>query len=73
MSWKVLIAHAEGEDDLADLLADPLRQAGYEVAHQGTVLVGESVLEQVSKDHLLFESRHETKPTVSVSYSCEVK
>jgi len=49
MAWKVLIAHAEGEEHLAEKLAEPLRSAGYEVAHQGTVLVGESVVEEASK------------------------
>lgn len=49
MSWKVLIAHAEGEENLAEQLADPLRKEGYEVAHRGTVLIGESVVEEASK------------------------
>ena len=49
MKWQVLIAHAEGEEDLAEQLAGPIRDAGYEVAHRGTVLVGESVVEEASK------------------------
>lgn len=49
MSWKVLIAHADGEEHLAEELADPLRKAGYDVAHRGTVLVGESIVEEASK------------------------
>jgi len=49
MIWKVLIAHAEGEEDLAEKLAKPLRLARYEVAHQGTVLAGESIIEEASK------------------------
>jgi hypothetical protein len=49
MTWKVLIAHANGEEGLAEALADPLRDAGYEVAHQGTVLIGDSVVEEASK------------------------
>jgi hypothetical protein len=49
MTWKVLIAHAEGEEALADKLAEPLRDAGYEVAHRGTVMVGESVVEEASR------------------------
>ena len=49
MDWKVLIAHAEGEEDLAERLAGPIRDAGYEVAHRGTVVVGESVVEEASK------------------------
>ncbi len=48
-TWKVLIAHAKGEEQLAETLAKPLREIGYEVAHQGTVLVGESVVEEASK------------------------
>jgi hypothetical protein len=48
-NWKVLIAHAKGEEYLAEKLAQPLRDIGYEVAHQGTVLVGESVVEEASK------------------------
>jgi HEAT repeat protein/GTPase SAR1 family protein len=47
--WKVLIAHAKGEDGLAEKLAAPLRQAGYEVVHLGTVLVGDSIVEEASK------------------------
>ena len=43
MSWKVLIAHAEGEEYLAEELAESIREAGYQVAHQGTVLIGESL------------------------------
>ncbi|SMC72252.1 Predicted transcriptional regulator containing an HTH domain and an uncharacterized domain shared with the mammalian protein Schlafen [Kibdelosporangium aridum] len=38
----VYVVCAEGEEDLAEKLAEPLRDAGYEVAHDGTVLVGES-------------------------------
>ncbi len=49
MTWKVLVAHAEGEEALAEKLAEPLRQAGYDVAHRGTVMVGESVVEEASK------------------------
>jgi len=48
-TWKVLIAHAEEEEHLAEKLAEPLRKIGYDVAHQGTVLVGESVIEEASK------------------------
>lgn len=49
MAWQVLIAHAEGEEALAEKLAGPIRDAGYEVAHRGTVMVGESVTEEASK------------------------
>jgi energy-coupling factor transporter ATP-binding protein EcfA2 len=49
MVWTVLIAHDESEEELAEKLASPLRQAGYDVWHQGNVLVGESVTEEASK------------------------
>lgn len=49
MTIKVLIAHAKGEDELAEQLAGPIRQAGYHVAHEGTVLVGESVVQEASR------------------------
>ncbi|MGV8174515.1 MAG: HEAT repeat domain-containing protein, partial [Methanothrix sp.] len=49
MTHKILIAHAEGEEAIAESIAEPLRNAGYEVAHQGTVLVGESIEEEASK------------------------
>jgi len=48
-AWKVLIAHAEGEDELAEKLAKPLSDAGYEVVYYGTILVGESIIEEASK------------------------
>jgi len=35
----VLIAHAPGEESLAELLAGPIRKAGYEVTHLGTVYI----------------------------------
>ncbi|MCP4700167.1 MAG: NACHT domain-containing protein [Gammaproteobacteria bacterium] len=46
---KVLIAHAKDEQALAEKLAEPIRAAGYQVAHEGTVLVGESLVETVSR------------------------
>ncbi len=49
MTWKVLIAHAKNEEEVAEKLAGPIRDAGYEVAHRGTVLVGESFTEGASK------------------------
>lgn len=49
MSVKVLIAHARGEESEAEKLAGPIRSAGYEVAHEGTVMVGESVIGEASK------------------------
>ncbi|MEH2303431.1 MAG: NB-ARC domain-containing protein [Nostoc sp.] len=48
-NWQVYIAHANGEEDLAEKLAKPIREAGYEVVHRGTVMVGESFTEEVSK------------------------
>jgi hypothetical protein len=49
MDWQVLIAHAKGEEHLAEKLAGPIQEAGYEVAHRGTVMVGESVTEEGTK------------------------
>lgn len=49
MSIRVLIAHANGEEELAEKLAEPLRQAGYDVTHRGTMMVGESFTEEASK------------------------
>jgi len=49
MTTTVLVAHAPDEEELAEQLAEPLRQAGYEVAYRGTVLVGESFEEEASK------------------------
>jgi len=46
---KVLLAHAKDEEDKAEQLAKPIRDAGYEVAHEGTVLVGDSVIAEASK------------------------
>lgn len=48
-NWQVYIAHANGEEDLAEELAKPIREAGYEVIHRGTVMVGESFTKEVSK------------------------
>jgi len=49
MPIQVLIAHARGEESCAEELAVPLREAGFEVAHQGTVLVGDSVVAEASR------------------------
>jgi hypothetical protein len=49
MNWQVIIAHAKGEEELAEELAKPIREAGYSVAHRGTVMVGESFTGEVSK------------------------
>ena len=46
---KVLIVHAEGEESFVEKLAGPLSKEGYEVMHEGAVLVGESVVEEASK------------------------
>jgi hypothetical protein len=40
----VYVVHAEGEEPQAELLALPLREAGYDVIHNGTVVVGESLI-----------------------------
>jgi hypothetical protein len=45
----ILIAHAAKEEDLAEELVQPLRKAGYEVSHEGTVLVGESVVQETER------------------------
>jgi HEAT repeat protein len=48
MNVRVLIAHARGEEDRAEELAGPIRDGGFEVAHRGTVLVGDSVVAEAS-------------------------
>ncbi len=45
----VLLAHAEGEESLAEQIAGPLRRAGYGVVHYDTLLVGQSLAEEASK------------------------
>jgi tetratricopeptide (TPR) repeat protein len=49
MLWKALIAHAPGEEALAERIALPLQQEGYSVSHRGTVLVGDSFSEEADK------------------------
>ncbi|HSG38605.1 MAG TPA: TIR domain-containing protein, partial [Thermoanaerobaculia bacterium] len=49
MTWQAVIAHAPGEEELAEKLAHPIREAGYEVTYRGTVLVGESFIEEAAK------------------------
>jgi HEAT repeat protein len=44
----VLIAHADGEEAVAALIADPLQRAGYDVVHRGTLVVGDSLAEEAS-------------------------
>lgn len=40
----ILIAHAPGDERFAEQLARPLRGAGYETLHEGTILVGDSII-----------------------------
>jgi predicted NACHT family NTPase len=49
MPKPVLIAHARSEEDIAELLVQPLTEAGYEASYQGAVQVGESVIHEMSK------------------------
>jgi len=49
MAIQVLIAHAQGEEHCAEHLAGPIQDAGYQVVHYGTVMVGESLVEEASK------------------------
>ena len=44
----IYVAAADGEEAVAELLAQPLREAGYEVRHAGMVAVGESVVEEAT-------------------------
>jgi hypothetical protein len=46
---KILLAHADGDEEIADGLAQPLIDAGYDVVYRGTVLVGDSMVEQASQ------------------------
>jgi GTPase SAR1 family protein/transcriptional regulator with XRE-family HTH domain/nucleotide-binding universal stress UspA family protein len=45
----VYVVCAEGEEALADRIADPLQKAGYEVAHNGTIAIGDSLLGEAEK------------------------
>ena len=49
VSWQVLIAHAETEEGLAEQLAARIRAGGYQVVHTGTVMIGDSVVEEASR------------------------
>ena len=40
---------ADGEEELAEQLARPLRDAGYDVAHNGTISVGESLVGEAQR------------------------
>lgn len=44
----VYVVYGEGEDALAQELVRPLGEAGYQVAHHGTVMVGESLVEEAA-------------------------
>jgi hypothetical protein len=49
MTASILIAHDSDDQASVDVVADAVRAAGYEVAHNGTVMVGESFTEEASK------------------------
>jgi hypothetical protein len=49
MTASILIAHDIGDQTSVDVIAEAVRAAGYEVAHNGTVMVGESFTEEASK------------------------
>lgn len=48
MGQSVLLVHARSEESRAGELAGPLRAAGYDVIYEGTMLVGTSVVDEVS-------------------------
>ena len=45
----ILLVHAAGEESRAEPVAEMLISAGYEVLYEGSVLVGESLTEEISK------------------------
>jgi len=45
----IYVVCAEGEEELAERLAEPLKEAGYDVAHNGTIAVGESLIGESEK------------------------
>ena len=49
MKRPLVIAHAKGEEDLAELLAAPLCEHGYEPMHLGTIFIGDSMMEEASR------------------------
>ena len=50
MSRQVIyVVCAEGDETLAEKLAEPLLEAGYEVAHNGTIAIGESLIGEAEK------------------------
>jgi len=48
---RVFLVCADGEEHLAEIVATPLKAAGYQVSHEGTVLVGDSKV-GLAKRHL---------------------
>ena len=49
MIWQAVIAHAPGEEKLAEEVARHLVEVGYAVSYRGTVVAGESFTEEASK------------------------
>jgi Putative ATP-dependent DNA helicase recG C-terminal len=45
----VYVVCAEGEEAQAELLAAPLRRAGYDIKHNGTIAVGESLIGEAER------------------------
>lgn len=45
---RIYVLCAEGEEELAEQIAGPLREAGYDVTHAGTVAVGDSQIWSVT-------------------------
>ncbi|MEH2339071.1 hypothetical protein [Nostoc sp.] len=49
-NWHIYIVHAKQEEKLAEKLEKDIREAGYEeIAHRGTVMVGEGYIAEASK------------------------
>lgn len=46
---KIILAHAEDEEDVAETLGKALESVGYEVVHRGTVLASESYTKEFQK------------------------
>lgn len=46
---QILIVHAERDRELAEQLAEPLSDAGFVVAHRGTLMVGDSITNETSR------------------------
>lgn len=45
----VYIVCADGDEELANQLTGPLRGAGYDVAHHGTIAIGESLVGEAQR------------------------